>query len=379
LEVKGGSDPIRVLWVSDTVAHNAGTERQIIEIGRRMDPKKFEVYLATLEDNQPAAAAEIFNLSVFPLISVWTAQGARQVLRMASMIRSKKIPIVHGFMLKSSIVGTLAGKLGGAPVILTSRRDLGYYYTPRSLAVLRMLNPVATRITANCDAARLAAAQLEKVDPAKIDVLYNGVDLQAFNHAGAEPAVPVPRDAKVVGIVANYRPVKDLPLFLKAAAIVAEEEPDAVFLLVGTGPLEGELKDLARSLGIADRAFFTCGRGAVPPYLHRMHVACLSSASEGLSNSVLEYMAAGLPVVATDVGGNRELIVDGRTGFLVRERTPHAFAAPVIRLLRDGGMRSSFGRAGLERCQAMFDIGVAVKKTENYYEQLIATVQSGRN
>jgi glycosyltransferase involved in cell wall biosynthesis len=380
LESKRDAEPIRVLWVADTVAHNAGTERQIMEIGRRMDPRKFELHLATFEDDQPAAAAEIFDHTIFPLISVWTAQGARQVLRMASMIRSKKISIVHGFMHKASIVGTLAGKLGGAPIILTSRRDLGYYQTPRSLAVLRLLNPLATRITANCEAARLAASQLEKVDLAKIDVLYNGVDLHAFrnsNHASAEPAVPVPADGKVVGIVANYRPVKDLPLFLKAAAVVASEEPETVFLLVGTGTMEPELKELARSLRIADRTIFTCGRGAVPAYLHRMSVACLSSASEGLSNSILEYMAAGLPVVATDAGGNRELIVDGRTGFLVRERTPHAFAAPILRLLRDGGMRSAFGRAGLERCQEMFEMSVAVQNTQKYYEELIANVRAG--
>jgi glycosyltransferase involved in cell wall biosynthesis len=276
-------------------------------------------------------------------------------------------------MLKASIAGTLAGKLGGAPVILTSRRDLGYYYTPRTLGVMRLLNHITTRITANCNAARLAAAELEKVDAGKIDVLYNGVDLAAFRRgADEQTAVPVPSDRKVVGIVANYRPVKDLPLFLKAAAVIAQEEPETVFLLAGAGILEGDLKELARSLGIADRTIFTCGRGAVPPYLHRMSVACLSSTSEGLSNSILEYMAAGLPVVATDVGGNRELIEDGGTGFLVRDRTPEAFAAPIMRLLRDDGMRARFGQAGFERCRRMFDIGVAVEKTANYYEALMA-------
>jgi glycosyltransferase involved in cell wall biosynthesis len=345
----------------------------MIEIGRRMDRRRFELHLATFEHNQPPAAAEVFRITVFPLVSVWTVEGARQVLRMASMIRSKKISIVHGFMLKSSIVGTLAGKLGGAPIVLTSRRDLGYYHTPRTLAVMRLLNPMATRITANSAAARMAAAQLEKANPAKIDVLYNGVDIEVFrNHdADEQPAVTVPRDAKVVGIVANYRPVKDLPLFLRAAAVVATQEPDTVFLLVGTGSLEAELRALAASLGIAGHTIFTCGRGDVPPYLHRMSIACLSSQSEGLSNSILEYMAAGLPVVATDVGGNRELIDDGHTGFLVRERTPEAFAAPVIRLLRDDEMRARFGRAGLERCEQMFDISVAVKNTQNYYEHLV--------
>ena len=103
-----------------------------------------------------------------------------------------------------------------------------------------------------------------------------------------------------------------------------------------------------------------------------MCIGCLSSVSEGLSNSILEYMAAGLPVVATDAGGTGELIEDGRTGFLVRERTPEAFAAPVLRLLRDDAMRKRFGQAGLERCRRMFDVSVAVENTQTYYENLIS-------
>jgi glycosyltransferase involved in cell wall biosynthesis len=365
--------PIRVLWVVDTITHNAGTERQMIELGRRIDRRKFEIHLATLADSEPAFAAEVFRVSTFPVDSVWTIQGLRQTLRMASMIRSEAFSIVHGFMPRSSILATVAGKLGGAKVILTSRRNLGYYYTRGYLAIIRVLNPLVTRITANCEAARQVAAQYEKVDASKIDVLYNGVDLAAFRNRNGSDELPVPLPAgmKVVGVVANYRPVKDLPLFLKAAAIVAEEEPGTAFLLAGEGDLEEELKELARSLGIADRTIFTSGRGAVPPYLHRMCIGCLSSVSEGLSNSILEYMAAGLPVVATDTGGNRELIEDGRTGFLVRERTPEAFAIPVLKLLRDDRMRASFGQAGLQRCSEMFDIEVAVQKLQTYYESLV--------
>lgn len=366
------SDPIRILWAVDTVAHNAGTERQIIEIGRRMDPSRFTMYLATVEGDQPAIASEAFRLAVFPFVSVRSAQGLRQILRMASYIRSERIEIVHSFMLKSAIAATVAGKLGGAGSILTSRRDLGYAYNPAHLRIWRVLNAMSTRVTANCQAAKAASARMERLDEAKIDVLYNGVDLRTFAPSGTEEtAVPVPRDARVVGIVANYRPVKDLPLFLKAAAEVAKQEPETVFLLVGTGTLESGLKELAGSLGIAGRTIFTCGRGTVPPYLRRMSVGCLSSSSEGLSNSILEYMAAGLPVVASDVGGNRELVEDGRTGFLVAERTPEAFAAPIVRLLRDGDLRRRLGAAGLERCRERFDIQVAVRNTERYYERLI--------
>lgn len=362
------------MWVADSVAANAGTERQMIEIGRRMDRSRFEMHLATFEANQPPIASQAFQLSVFPFVSAWSPEGMRQIFRMASLIRTKRIDIVHSFMLmRSAIASTVAAKLGGARVILTSRRDVGYHYTPSSLAMMRALNPLTTRITANCEAAKQAAVDRERANPLKIDVLYNGVDIAAITSAarGEEPTVPVPRDAKVVGIVANYRPVKDLHLFLRSAAIVAKQDQEAVFLLVGSGSLENELKDAARSLGIFERTIFTCGRGTVPPYLRSMSVACLTSVSEGLSNAILEYMAAGLPVVATDSGGNRELIEDSRTGFLVRDRTPETFASGVLRLLSDAERRRRFGAAGLQRCREKFDIAVAVRTTEQYYEEVL--------
>jgi glycosyltransferase involved in cell wall biosynthesis len=121
--------------------------------------------------------------------------------------------------------------------------------------------------------------------------------------------------------------------------------------------------------------FFSDGRGSVPDYLARMSVACLSSLSEGLPNAILEYMAAGLPVVATDVGGNSELVADGVTGYLVRGRTPEAFAEPIIRLLRDDALRTAMGQKGLERARTEFDLSAAVRRLEHFY---IGAVENAR-
>jgi glycosyltransferase involved in cell wall biosynthesis len=187
----------------------------------------------------------------------------------------------------------------------------------------------------------------------------------------------VPSDAQVVGVVANYRPVKDLALFLKSAHIVAAAAPQAAFLLVGRGELRSELEKLAVELGIGDRVFFSDGRGSVPDYLARMSVACLSSLSEGLPNAILEYMAAGLPVVATDVGGNSELVADGDTGYLVRGRTPEAFAEPIIRLLRDHALRAVMGQKGLERARTEFDLSAAVRRLEGFYISAVENARAG--
>jgi glycosyltransferase involved in cell wall biosynthesis len=282
--------------------------------------------------------------------------------------------VVHGFLPKSSLAAAIAGAMGGAPVVLASRRNLGYHYTARTLMITRILNRFVTRIVANSQAARSVTVEREGVCADKIDVVYNGVDTEKFYPAGVmpeNPAVAIPSGLRVVGIVANYRPVKNLELFLRSAAIVARKVPDACFLLVGSGTMESALRSLAEELGIAGQVIFTSGRGTVLPYLHRMCIGCLCSSSEGFSNSILEYMAAGLPVVATDVGGNAEAVLQGQTGFLIKEASPETFAAPIIRLLEDEQLRNQLGRNGLERCRSEFELGHAAKRLAQYYEWLL--------
>jgi glycosyltransferase involved in cell wall biosynthesis len=255
--------------------------------------------------------------------------------------------------------------------VVTSRLNTGYWYTPRLLRLYRVLNSSTTRILTNSEFAKQVVLDAERAPAGKITVWYPGVDLARYGRSAGDPhaalALGIPEARPVVGIVANYREVKDLPLFLRAAQKVAAAMPEPVFLLAGSGELKAELERLAVSLGIGGRVFFSDGRGAVPDYLARMAVACLSSKSEGLPNAILEYMAAGLPVVATDVGGNAELIEDGSNGFLVRSRDPEAFARPIIELLRNHELRERMGQRGLARARARFDRAGAVRSLEDFY------------
>jgi len=302
-------------------------------------------------------------------------------------MRLEKFGIVHGFMVKSGIASVLGGTLAGTPTILTSRRDLGYYYTPRWLKTVRLLNRRVTRLTANCEAARNVAAAAEGFDCNRIDVLYNGVDLSRFqprtsvaDESGSEEARALPAGAgRVVGIVANYREVKDLPLFIRAAAIISAEFPSTVFLLVGQGHLQPELEALAATLGIRDRVVFTAGRGDVPVWIRKIDIACLTSQSEGFSNSVLEYMASGVPVVAMDVGGIREAVEHGRTGLLVSERSPNVFAEAILTLLRNPAKAESMSRVAIHVCRERFGFEVAVRALEDYYLHLTGDIDRRKN
>ena len=132
-----------------------------------------------------------------------------------------------------------------------------------------------------------------------------------------------------------------------------------------------ELCDLSSELGIRERVFFTQGEGKIMDCLARMSIGCLTSISEGFSNAIMEYMAAGLPAVAIDVGGNRDAIVDGETGFLVKERSPEAFAKSLIQLLRNEELRASMGEKGFQRCVEKFEVEKTIGQLEEFYESLI--------
>ena len=366
---------MKVLFAIDSVGEDAGTEKHVLELARLLDRTAVELHVCCLQDSpQLRALAAHCATRVFPVTSMYTLRAMREVRRLRRYIDDNHIDVVHTFLIKAAIFALLGARGSRARAVVTSRRNAGYWYTPYYRRVFHYLNRYATRVLANSERVKQVVVEAEGVAPEKVDVLYNGVDMDRYAPGAGDPraldSLGVPRNARVVGIVANYRPVKGLELFVRAAARVAAEVPDAAFLLVGRGPLERDLVTLAAELGIAGRVFFTRGQADVCDCLARTSVACLSSESEGFSNAILEYMAAGLPVVATDVGGNAEAIQDGVTGRLVRSRDPEAFAGPVIELLQNESLRCAMARASLDRCRREFEIRTSIRKLEQYYAAL---------
>ena len=368
---------IGVALMSDTLGFDAGTERQVAETARRLDPAKFDVHVCCLEPSpQLDSLKSVCSTAIFPTAKFNSVQGIRQGLQMRQYFDRHGIQIVHAYMNKSAMFAVFSSVFSDR-IVVTSRLNTGYWYTLGGKVKFNFLNLATSRVMANSEEAKRIAVSAELLlRPEMVDVVYQGVDMKTFCPGLGNPSVcddlGIPRNARVVGIVANLRPVKDLPLFLRAAAIVAETFDDVVFLIVGKGELYQELLTLSHDLGLHGRVFFTQGKGKVMDYLSRMSVGCLTSISEGFSNSILEYMAAGLPVVATAVGGNLEAIVDGATGCLVHKRTPEAFAAPLIALLRDPETARAMGKRGFQRCTERFELGITIRSLEDFYHSLLA-------
>lgn len=376
--VAAAGNRIRVCLLCDTVGNDAGTERQVVETAKRLDKNRFDVHVCCLETSSQLKGLEGHcPTAVFPTASVNSWSGILQAARFRRYLDRHHIQIVHAYMNKTAMFAVLTS-LACSRIVITSRLNIGYWYTPALRNVFRILNLRTNGVMANSQEAKRIAIETEHLNPDKVAVVYQGVDMTVFNRGLGDASVSqrlgIPPNIRVIGIVANLRPVKDIPLFLRAARIVAQEFDDVVFLVAGDGEQYQELYQLVGELALQDRVFFTRGQGKIMDYLSRMCIACLTSFSEGFSNAVMEYMAAGLPVVATDVGGNRDAIVDGETGYLVRERTPEAFAKPVIHLLRNEDLRRQMSLAGFQRCTECFEVSKTIRQLEQFYYSLTTSL-----
>jgi glycosyltransferase involved in cell wall biosynthesis len=242
---------------------------------------------------------------------------------------------------------------------------------------------LAHHIVANSEAVRSKLIE-EGIRADKITVVYNGLDLErlapltGLDRADALtlfnlPAETVSTRQQFVTIVANMRhDVKDYPMFLRAARRVHEAVPEAAFLLAGEGELMASFRALASETGIADRTFFLGRCDRIPELLSASEVCVLSSKAEGFSNSILEYMAAARPVVATDVGGAREAIVEGETGYVVPPGDEAMMADRVISLLRDPKGARAMGHAGRRVVEEKFSCDAQLRRTEELYGRLLS-------
>jgi glycosyltransferase involved in cell wall biosynthesis len=367
---------ISILYCIDWIGAQAGSEIQLAEIIRRIDKKEFDVHLCCFEDSpRMRDLAAHSTLLLLPAHKIVSLGGFRRILRLRGYIKEQRIDIVHTWMVDSNIVGILSSLGQGSPLVVSGRRNLGYWFTPGTLMLYKFLNRFTTRILANSNGVKAAVMDKEGVPGGKIDVLYNGVDTERFSPGGGNRGVPaslgIPPDAPVVGIVANLRPVKDHALFLRAASRVLARVPRAAFLIVGTGPLREELGDLAGTLGIQDSVYFSEGKGDVLDHLSRMDVACLTSWSEGFSNALLESMAVGIPVVATDTGGNPEAIEHGVSGFLFPVGDVERLTGHLIDLLTDEAKRRRMGKLARTHCENMFAMERTVESYAAYYRKLV--------
>jgi len=363
--------------------HEGGTETQSTQLARLLhESGRYRLHVACLDGDgvlRPQIdALGLGDVPEYRLTSFYDRNAAAQLRRFVRYLRTNEIDLVHTHDFYTNVFGMAAAAIARTPVRIASRRETTGTRTRAQKAVERSAYRAATAIVANAGRVRDQLVR-EGVRDGKIVTIYNGIDLHrvapscdsrdaAFARLGLEGA----SNRRVVSMVANFRlRVKDHPTFLRAARSVAERAPDVLFLLAGEGELLDEIRSLAVSLGIGERTRFLGRCGAVGDLLAASDVCVLSSSAEGFSNSILEYMAAGRPVVATDVGGAREAVIDGETGFLVPSGDPAAMAARLVELLDDPERGRTMGERGRLLVTERFSTGALLRRVEALYDELL--------
>jgi glycosyltransferase involved in cell wall biosynthesis len=380
-DCSGVTRRIRLLYVIATL-DVGGTEGQLIELVTRLDPERFERTVCSLSPPGPHAVAlkaAGIRVETIPI------RGSRmlrhpiamvgRMRRLVALVRETRPDIVHGFLFWAYVLGALAARLGGARVVVASRRSLGNFKArkPHYGLLERLVNRTTDLVIANSEAVRQDTLRRERLLAERVIVIYNGVDLRRFE---APPRPDLRRTlglgerTAVVGVVANLIQYKGLRFFLEAWASLASDFPGAVALLVGDGPLRGELEAQVQAAGVRESVRFLGTRSDVPELLGLMDFAVHPALEEGFSNAILEAMAAGRAVVATSVGGNPEAIVPGETGLLVPPADSKALASAMRRLLEHPAEAAAYGTAGRWRVRERFDLGRMVNEYQRLYERL---------
>lgn len=356
-----------------------GTERQAVELLKRLDSERYDVRLAVLRNEGPFYSeieSRFPDVPRFPLNNFYDANAVKQLARLRGLMLREKIDILHAHDFYSSFIGAAAARLCGVQVIACQRHLKLSDRRAHKLGT-RVIQRLAHRILVNSEAIREHIIANDGAQPSKIVVVKNGVvPASPGANARTELCRELGLDAGVtiVGIVARLQAVKGHRFFINAASEVLRSRTDAHFVLVGDGPLRTEIERQAFELGITDRVHLVGDRTNVSRLVAAFDLLVLASLHEGLPNAVMEAMAAGVPVVATAVGGTKELITDSETGYLAPPSNSAALAERILFALGDESHRDEIVSAARRKITSAFGIERMVESVEALYDEIYGAI-----
>jgi glycosyltransferase involved in cell wall biosynthesis len=359
--------------------HQGGSERQAVQLTRILhEDRTFNVFIGTL-NKEGVLLNEVEKLGLpqipeFKLSSFYDANFLKQINRLAKFIKAKNIEIIHTHDFYTNVFGMFASAYTRVPMRIASKRETGGMRSNLQKVIEKQAFNQAHKILVNAEAVKNYLIS-EGISDKKLNVIYNGLDLERLTPKQTnrqelldEFGLPKDENAKFITLVANLRhEVKNQPMFLRTAKKVFHEFPNAHFVLAGEGELKSSLETLAKELQIVDNVHFI-GRCTKVPELLSLSFACvLTSFNEGFSNSILEYMSAEKPVIATKVGGASEAIIENETGFLVKSDDDEMMSKRLIELLNDEEKALNFGKKAREIVVEKFSIQAQLSKTLELY------------
>lgn len=380
---------LRILFLIDEMEAitDGGTERQILQLVQLALRSGYQPCVAVLRGTkwltQEKAGCPVYLGEARSLLR---PSGWREIARLVRWMREYRFTILQSFFPESNIIGPWLARFTGVEFVIGSRRNLNQWQErPNWIRpVFRIFQRLANRrthcILANSQVVAEAIARVEGVSDAKLRVAYNGIDLDKFSRIGdcrthMRAMLGIAKDEILIGNVSCMRPVKGLDQFVEAARLALEKDPKLRFIIVGDGSEKSAIAEQIRRDGLQGRIHLAGAQEDVLPYLAAMDIGVLSSLAEGFSNSLLEYMATGLAIVATEVGGNREALEGA--GILVPQADAQSLADAILRL-RATDVRRQLGQAARQRVES-FSTERAEKRMEELYSEMLAMRENSRS
>jgi glycosyltransferase involved in cell wall biosynthesis len=354
-----------------------GAERIVEQLATRLSRDRYNVEVACLYD--PDAIGADIRAAGIPLINL-NMRGKwdlRTPYRLFRLLRRENIQILHAHLFHANFLASVVGRLARTPCVIVTRHNVDIGGAHRE-CINRCIKGLRDLVVVISQEVQVVESQRSRIALSKTVLIPNGVQVESFTKVSQNDVENLVQEwginisMPIIGTLARFHKQKGYSYLLDAAVMLKENMPSVSFLLVGDGALKSLMEEKAHSLGLSDSVIFTGIRRDVPEILALLDVFVLPSLWEGLPIALLEAMAAGLPVVATRVGGVPEVVVDGVTGLLVPPRDPEAFSKAILKLLQDPDLRQKMGQAGRERVMEHFSAERMVQDTEALYQQLLS-------
>lgn len=372
-----------ILLLTDTFHGMGGSERNITQLLGGIANERFRLYLARFAFPSVESAENVRNED-FPIIKlsgagIYTLSGLRNLIFLKRIVSKKGISLIVTYHESSDFYGLALSFICNIPVI-SSRRDMSFKTRLHHRLAYRLAGRYFDSVIAVSDAVKKEMLKRRWFPEKKMFTIYNGINPDDYGNrydgTALKRSLGIHLGFPVVGMVSNVHKIKGFHIFLDASSIIHSHKRDVQFLIIGydwvqTGLTVNELKRYVEEIGMSQNLHFLGGRGDVADLISIFDVAVLSSLSEGFSNVILEYMASSKPVVATEVGGNPEVIVHGETGLLVPPGDAHALSAAILTILENKEMALRLGAAGRKRIKDHFELNKMIRQYETLFEKVI--------
>jgi L-malate glycosyltransferase len=351
-----------------------GSERQMTAVAMALDRSRFEPIVGCFRPDgvrgKELTAAGI-GIAHFPVYSFASPSAALGAWKLARFIRRRNIQLVHTFDYSLTVFAVPVARGFTSAMVVSSQRSHRDLIPPHFRGLVRITDRMADRIVVNCEFVRRHLEQDENIPASRIQLCYNGIDLDEFSRRESPRPAALASDALVIGVVGALRPEKDLAVLLDAFARVRQTRGSLKLAVLGSGSESARLESQARTLGISADCVFAPGTHDVASWLRAIDIFVLPSRSEAWSNSLMEAMACGCCALASNIGGNPELVRHGETGLLFESGNAAGLSATLELLIGSDSLRRRLAAAGTQWIRERFSMQSSASRMGEIYSELI--------